>query len=487
VSRSVLALTGALAAVLILAFSFAAPAGAERYVAGSPGAGDPFFPEAGNGGYDARHYVLALDYDQPANFLRGHTVVLARATQSLYRFNLDLRDFLQVSRVTVNGRTARFEHEGQELSIEPRSKLRRGRHFVVTVEYAGNPVPVRDPDQSIEGWIPTRAPDADGAFVVNEPQGSPGWFPVNDTPRDKATYDIRVTVPVGHTVMANGELISQRTRNGKTTWHWGELSPMASYLTTATNGPFETRFYRAGRLKMYDAVDPQAALSSGADPDPDPDPEVAWERLGMQAEILEFFSDLYGEYPFTSGGGIVDNAVFVGYNLESQTRANYLRVPSVTTVVHEIAHQWFGNAVTLAFWPDIWLNEGFATFSEWIYDERHGADTAQSVYEELCAIPEDSDAGQDLWFPAPAALPGPEVMFHTPVYDRGAMTLQALRNEVGDATFFRILRSWYAENKYGNVTTADFIARAERTSGRQLDALFQEWLFEPGRPAACAV
>jgi aminopeptidase N len=478
VPRRFFALVGA----LILALTLAAPAGAQSYVAGSEGSGDPFFPQAGNGGYDARHYVLALDYDGPTNFLRGHTVVLARATQSLYRFNLDLRDFLDVSRVTVNGRTAQFEHQGQELSIQPRSKLRRGRHFIVTVEYSGNPQRVVDPDGSFEGWITTD----DGAFVVNEPQGSPGWFPVNDTPRDKATYDIRVTVPEGHTVMANGELISQRTRQGKTTWHWRELSPMAPYLTTATNGPFETRFYRAGGLKMYDAVDPDAALRSAEDPNPDPDPDVAWERLGRQAEIIEFFSDLYGDYPFTSGGGIVDNAAFVGYALESQTRANYQRVPPMSTVVHEIAHQWFGNAVTLAFWPDIWLNEGFATFSEWIYDERHSADTAQEVFTELCATPEDSDEGQDLWFPAPAALPGPEAMFHTPVYDRGAMTLQALRNEVGDETFFRILRSWYGENKYGNVTTADFIALAERRSGRQLDALFQAWLFEEGRPAACA-
>jgi aminopeptidase N len=485
VHRRILAPLVALAAVLVLAF--AAPASATRYVAGSEGSGDPFFPLAGNGGYDVRHYVLDLDYDQPANFLRGRVIVLARATQNLHRFNLDLRDFLEVSRVTVNGKRASFAHAGQELSINPRPKLKRGRLFVVTVEYAGNPEPVVDPDESIEGWIPTEESDGDGAFVVNEPQGSPGWFPVNDTPRDKATYDFRVTVPAGHTVMANGELISQRTRGGKTTWHWRELSPMASYLTTATNGPFETRFYEANGLAMYDAVDPDAALRASEDPNPDPDPEVAWERLGRQPEIIDFFSDLYGEYPFTTGGGIVDNAAFVGYALESQTRANYQRVPPESTIVHEIAHQWFGNAVTLAYWPDIWLNEGFATWSEWIYDERHGGSPAQEVHDELCALDPvaDEEAYNDLWFPAPAALPGPEVLFHTPVYDRGAMTLQALRREVGDATFFRIIRSWYSENLYGNVTTADFIALAERKSGRQLDSFFKAWLYEEGRPAIC--
>jgi aminopeptidase N len=162
-------------------------------------------------------------------------------------------------------------------------------------------------------------------------------------------------------------------------------------------------------------------------------------------------------------------------------------VPPESTVVHEVAHQWFGNAVTLAFWPDIWLNEGFATWSEWIWSERHGETTAQEEYEARCALDPvaDEEDFNDLWFPAPAALNGPEELFHTPVYDRGAMTLQALRTEVGDPTFFRILRSWYAENRYGNVTTADFIGLAERESGQQLDDFFQVWLYEEGRPDTC--
>jgi aminopeptidase N len=471
----------ALFAVSTAALAIAAtPAAAQRYVAGSPGAGDPFFPNAGNGGYDVRHYSLTLDYDQPANFLDGHARIRARATENLRSFNLDLRDFLTVSSVSVNGKRARFTHEGQELQISPRPKLKDRTRFVVEVDYSGNPEPIVDPDESIEGWIVPEE-DPDGAFVVNEPQGSPGWYPANDTPRDKASFSFHVTVPAGHTVMANGELLGRRTRAGRTTWHWRENSPMSTYLTTATNGPFETRFYEANGLQMYDAVDPDTRrLVTGP-----PDPALAWERLAPEPEIIAFFSDLYGDYPFTTGGGIVDWAASVGYALESQTRPNYNRVPSAPTVVHEIAHQWFGDAVTIAYWPDIWLNEGFATWSEWIYDEQHGGDTAQSVYEELCAIPEDSDEGQDLWFPAPVGLEDASQLFHTPVYDRGAMTLQALRTDVGDRVFLRILRRWYAEHKYGNVTTAEFIALAERVSGRDLGAFFDAWLYQEGRPAAC--
>jgi aminopeptidase N len=464
---------GLAAAVLLVA---APSAVGKQYVVGSDGLGDPFFPQAGNGGYDVAHYSLTLDYDRPANFLKGTAVIQATATQNLRRFNLDFRDFYAISSLTVNGQRAQFARPGeQELAISPAVPLDAGSDFTVRVDYAGKPKTIKDPDKSIEGWIPTD----DGAFVVNEPQGSPGWFPVNDNPRDKATYEFAVSVPQGHTVMANGELVSHTTGGGKETWRWREDSPMASYLATATNGPFQTSFYTSAfGLPMYDAVDPDTRRLR-TDP---PNPTLAWERLAPEGDIIEFFSGLYGAYPFSTGGGIIDWAPDVGYALESQTRPNYHRIPGASTVVHEIAHQWFGDAVTPAVWPDIWLNEGFATWSEWIYAEMHGGATAAHTFDELYGIPEDDPAFEDLWFPAPAALHHPSELFHTPVYDRGAMTLQALREKVGDATFFGILRAWYAEHKYGNVTTADFIALAERESGQDLHDFFRVWLYEEGRP-----
>jgi aminopeptidase N len=332
---------------------------------------------------------------------------------------------------------------------------------------------ITDPDGSIEGWVPT----PDGAFVVNEPQGSPGWYAVNDTPTDKATYDFAVTVPEGKTVVANGRLTGTSTRGGKTTWLWRERDPMASYLSTATNGIFLTDFDDTlpDGTPIYNAVDP-LTRPSGTTPNPD----LAFERLAAQPEVIAFFDDLYGPYPYEAAGGIMDWAPEVGYALESQTKANYSRVSSASTVVHEISHQWFGNSVTLSSWPDIWLNEGFATWSQWIYDERHGGPSAQETFDELYAEPADAS----LWSPAPAALPGPEVLFSEVVYDRGAMTLQALREKVGDETFFRILRTWYRENRNGNVSTADFIELSERKSGEQLDEFFNVWLYVPEKPTS---
>ena len=463
----------ALVTASLLSAVFAAPAAA-AFTPGAAGAGDPFYPNAGNGGYEVRHYSLKLDYEPQNEQLAGDATISARATQDLSSFNLDLRGF-KVSSVTVNGSAASFTRKGQEMTITPSAGLRRNRDFTVRVVYAGHANYVLDPDKSKDGWIPTD----DGAFVVNEPQGSPTWFPANDTPKDFATYDFAITVPEGKTALANGLLVSTTDNGDTTTWRWREDRPMVTYLTTATNGVFELRTGTIAGVPEYNAVDPNTRRFGQKNPEP----ELAWSRLAVQPAALQFLIDLYGPYPFESIGAIVDYAPNVFYSLESQTKPNYWVIPSELTIVHELAHQWFGDAVVLERWPDMWLNEGFATWSEWIWTEaKPGGQSAQEQFDELYAIPEDSAAGEDLWFPAPNALADASELFHTPVYDRGAMTLQALREKVGEDTFMTIVRSWYSENRYSNVTTQDFIALAERVSGQPLDQFFQAWLFEEGRP-----
>jgi aminopeptidase N len=451
-----------LVAALVLFLATAGVAGAADFTPGSSGAGDPFFPNAGNGGYDVANYDLALAYDPATDVLDGNAVVTAKATQDLSRFDLDLRGF-QISKLTVNGVAAGFSRNGQELVITPRTGIRSGSTFRVAVEYSGIPEIIVDPDQSIEGWIPTD----DGAFVVNEPQGSPGWYPSNDTPADKATFDFAVTVPEGLTAVANGVLVSQGTSAGRTTWVWKETDPMAPYLSTSTLGRFDlSQTTTANGLPVYVAVDPQLAKG---------------QVLSKLVESVDFFSSLYGPYPFNSVGAIVDSAKVVGYSLETQTKPNFPYVPNEATLVHEISHMWFGDSVTLTQWPDIWLHEGFATWSEWIWSEQQGNKTAAQWFKQLYSTPAQDTA---FWNPPPADPGTPAFLFNGTIYYRGGMTLEALREKVGDFTFSRIIRDWATQNRYGSVTTPQFIAHAERISGQRLDRFFDAWLYQEGKPTS---
>jgi aminopeptidase N len=459
--RAVLRLGALLLTAATLAVTGPAWAAA-GFTPGSPGLSDPFFPLAGNGGYDVSHYALRLGYDPATRRLDATAVVSATATQDLSRFDLDLRGF-RISRLLVNGRPAAFSRRGQELVITPAAGLRAGRPFAVAVDYAGVPAVVTDPDQSIEGWVPT----GDGAFVVGEPQGSPAWYPVNDNPQDKATYDFRVTVPAGLTVMANGVLVSRTSAGGRTTFVWRERFPMAPYLATATLGRFDlTRYRLASGLPVYVAVDPSLP----------PTPV-----LGKLPEIVRFYSSIYGPYPFDAAGAIVDDAKKVGYALETQTKPVFDRPPDETTLAHELSHMWYGDSVTLRRWPDIWLHEGFATWSEWIWSEHEGRRSAHRIFTTLYKTPATDTK---FWTPPPADPGSPAQLFDGTVYDRGGMTLEALREKVGDAAFFRILRRWAAEHRYGNVTTAQFVALAERVSGMDLRHFFDVWLYQPGKPTS---
>jgi aminopeptidase N len=457
-SRVAALVLGVLGLALISA-AFTAPAWADNFTPGSRGLGDPFFPDAGNGGYDVSHYSLDLSYEPSTNQLSGTATITATATQNLSRFDLDLRGF-SISRLDVAGRSATFTRDGQELIVTPRVGIRDGTAFTVVVGYSGTPSVVTDPDGSIEGWVPTD----DGAFVVGEPQGSPAWYPANDNPRDKATYDFSVSVPEGLTVMANGVLLSHDTSGGRTTWVWLETDPMAPYLATATLGFFDLTISTAGGVPSYVAVDPQ--LSQG-------------NVLRKLPEIVDFYVSIYGAYPLNAVGSIVDSARVVGYSLETQTKPVYDRMPDEATLAHELSHMWYGDSVTLTEWPDIWLHEGFATWSEWIWSEHSGNSSAHQLFEHYYNTP-----AHDIrfWTPPPGAPPTPVFLFNGTIYLRGAMTLQALREKVGDMAFFQIMRRWAADNRYGNVTTAEFIALSEQLSGRDLDNFFDVWLYQPDKP-----
>jgi aminopeptidase N len=458
--KQIVGVAAALAALAVAGGALAGDLGA-----GSDGLGDPMFPKAGNGGYDVQNYNLTLDYTPGANQLAATTVVTAVATQGLSGFDLDFRwPQSGITRVLVNGKAAAFARSGeQELVVTPKQGIASGSRFTVSVDYAGTPIVVTDPDTSIEGWVPTD----DGAFVVNEPQGSPAWFPCNDNPRDKATFDFSITVPNGITAMANGVLVSSATNGAKTTWVWKEAEPMATYLSTTTLGKFDLTVSKIGDIQSYVAVDPQLAKG---------------QVLDKLPEVVQFYASIYGPYPFSSVGAIVDSAKNVGYSLETQTKPNFPYMPNEATLVHELSHQWFGDSLTLTRWPDIWLHEGFATWSEWIWSEHEGNKTAAQWFKQLYDSHSASDTG--FWGPAVDNFSDPALLFNGTVYYRGGMTLEALREKIGDPAFFQLLKDWARQNRFGNVTTPQFIALAERESGQDLTAFFDAWIYQDAKPTS---
>jgi aminopeptidase N len=430
---------------------------------GAADAGDPYVPGRGNGGYDVTHYGLDVRYDPRTDRLTGRATITATATQDLSRFNLDLVG-LNVGAVTVADRRAEHRRADGELVVTPHDGLARGRSFTVRVDYAGVPTPVTDGELGSGGFLHT----ADGAIAVGQPDSAATWFPVNDHPSDKASYDIAVTVPDGVSALSNGVPGPQSSADGWTTWRWSERTPMASYLSTLVIGNYRVvTGVHAGR-PMVTAVAASLPATGGAA-----------NSVGRTGEIVDFLASRFGPYPFDSYGGIVVADERIGYALETQSRPVYGPAffsgdhPNPSVVAHELAHQWFGDSVSLYRWGDIWLNEGFASYAEWLWEEHDGGRTAQRNFELQYA---STDWSQ------PSVEPGRERMFGTAVYKRGALAVHALRRTVGDDAFFRILRTWTSERATGNATTSDFVALAERVADRPLRPLLDAWLVGGAAP-----
>ena len=471
-------LTGALVLGLALVMGPAAGVSATDgpYGPGSPGLGDPYYPDYGNGGYDVHDYDLAVTYLPKTDQLWGVATLSVEATQGLSSFNLDLIG-LTVRGVEVDGVTATWSRTEHELTIVPATPIPDGSAFTVQVRYDGVPITAYDPfapDLQI-GFMHT----TDGAIVSGEPDVAAFWYPCNDHPRDRATYTFRVTVPERYDVVAIGLPVGVRGRAGWATHVWRASDPMAAYLATIDIGKWVIHSYETERgLPVIDAIDPSRR-------------ELVERVLVHQEEVLAFLEDTFGTYPMETAGAIVDDHPGYEFAMEMQTRPVYpssyfvwgQRSWALPLVLHELAHMWFGDMVSVDLWRDIWLNEGFASYAQWLWAEYQGEATPQQILEATWdAIPAD-----DPFWQIVVADPGAADMFSGAVYTRGPMTVQALRVEVGDAAFWQIVSAWLDRNAWSTGSTAEFMALAEEISGRQLDAFFQTWLFATEKPPAEAV
>lgn len=428
------------------------------------GLGDPYFPSLGNGGYDVIHYDIDLNVDMAAGTFAGKSVLQARATEDFASFNLDFLG-LELDDVQVNGQPANFDRSGLELEITPSKPLAAGDSFEVSAAYHGQPQTIDTGMGMTLGWNTYE----NGVYVASEPAGASTWFPVNDHPCDKATYTFTITVPKPYEVAANGLLKDTKDNGTTTTYRFESGGPMASYLATVNIADFdeESREGPDG-LPIRDYYD--AKLEAG-----DRQP------FARTPEMIRFFSEIFGPYPFEAYGVVVLDADF-GFALETQTLSLFSkrmisdRMRGEYVAAHELAHQWFGNSVSLETWKDIWLNEGFATYAQWMWlDYRAGREVMESQIREWYRELAD---GQ---FPPPGD-PSPDDLFSASVYYRGAITLHALRLELGDEVFFKLLSTYYDRFQYGNAGTQDFILLAEEVSGKPLDDFFQGWLYDREMP-----
>ncbi|ASR37068.1 peptidase M1 [Prauserella marina] len=429
----------------------------------SPGAdtsGDSYLPSHGNGGYRVRHYDLDLDYRLVANRLAGTVTITAVATATLSRFSLDLSGF-KIGRVLVDQRQARYSQRPGKLTVRPARAIPSGAEFTVTVRYSGNPRPVGTAYWGEVGWDEL----ADGAIVASQPVGAPSWFPCDDRPSAKASYRLALTTSSAYSVLATGDLVSVRRAASTTTWVYERREPTASYLMGVYIGRYaELRF--GDRVRV--AVPARLREKAGAD-------------FARQAEMLSLLSRYFGPYPFAEYVVVVTDdelddpieaqgmAVFGANHVDGTGGAERL-------AVHELAHQWFGNSLTVADWRHIWLNEGFATYAEWLWSAETGGPSAEALARRWHRVLSGRAAEPSI------GDPGVANMFDERVYKGGALTLHALRGELGDATFFALLRDWADTYRHGTVTTEAFVALAETHAGRALDRFFAAWLTGPALP-----
>ncbi len=432
---------------------------------GPPGVGDSLYPHLGNGGYDVQHYTLDLTVNDVATSdLEGTTIIEARATQNLSSFNLDFIGF-EITTILVNDKPAEFQRSRQELTVTPSDVLAENESFTVEVQYQGSPGEMDSMAIQIQtGWITFDG----GSFVLSEPDGAASFYPVNDHPLDKATYTFRVTVPEPFEAAANG-VLTETIDNGDTnTFHFEARDPMASYLATINIDEFELETSESEKgipIRNY--------YPTGL-------PEAMRRPFARQGEMIDYFSEIFGAYPFEVYGAVVIDLEF-GAALETQTLSIFSKAMidanevegSEQVVAHELAQQWFGDSVSLGDWKDIWLNESFATYSQGLWTEHtRGRDALDEWIRGTYEFVREERESM-----SPPGEPPADRLFNAGVYYWGALALHALRLEVGDETFFEILKTYHERFADGNAMTADFIAVAEEVSSKELSAFFDSWLY----------
>lgn len=431
---------------------------------------DRTFPGLGDPRIDVASYAVTVKATPGQDTISGRVTIELTPVgdRDLTGFTLDLRG-PRISTATVDGRRSAVLAEQKQVFIQPPTPLPAGHPATVVIAYAGTPDQSLFPALGIPvGW---QRDQHGGWFTMSEPNGTSTWVPVSDHPSDKATWTVTLDTPAGVTGVSNGHLVSKVTAGGRTRWRWHEDQPMASYLVLAAVGSYDLVSHTHG--DRHDLFAFPTDLSAA-------------KRAGFDAldPILDYFTQVFGPLPGSTGpDGDDEGAVVVdddlGVALETQSRPLFgtdsVHDGDTGALAHELGHQWFGDSVTLSTWPDEWLNEGFATYADWLWRDHIG----EIHLDQQAAQVAEQYAGVGLTVRDPTAA----ATFDEVVYNRGALTLQALRKTVGDATFFEILRTWVRRYGGRSASTAQFAALSSKLAGRDLTDFFHRWLDAVPQPA----
>ena len=474
----------AVAAPAAAAFATAKAAGttvtAAKPTPGAPGLGDRLFPRLGNGGYDVRSYDVHLTYPKkdPRQTVTGEVTLRAVATQALSRFDLDF------------GGAVRRVRRGRRLRGDVRAQRRGAGRHAEAADRQGPPVHRRRPPvhRSAPGARRRAAPagfffSKVGTVVAAQPDAAHQLLPVNDHPRDKATYRFVLDVPAGWTAATNGVLVGKRSKAGRSVWTFREPDPMASELLQIAVGDYVVlRRPSVGGVPIRDVV-------------PRADARRLAPLLAVERSQLAWMTARVGCFPNVNYGSLVFDAA-LGYSLETQTLSLFDAPVFAAdtpvgvrngTMLHELAHEWFGDSVSPYAWSDIWLNEGHATWYEAQYDAARGYLEDDLGYPDLeayfKAVYRRGDRIRDAYGPVARPRSGSlDDLFNPNVYDGGALALYALRQKIGATAFAAVERGWVTRYRGRSASTDDFIALASRVSGRDLRTFLIAWLYGTRTP-----
>jgi len=476
-----------LALAAMLGFAGPGPASAAGASPGAAGLGDRLNPGIGNGGYDVQSYDLRLRYatTDPGQPLQGDETIVARATQTLSQFNLDFGG-KTVGAVSVNGRAAAFKRTGEELIVTPASAIANGSTFTVVVTaFKAAPTKLTWDVESVAFFV-----TPDGSATAPQPYYAHLIYPCNDHPRDKATFTFTIDVPAGQDAVANGTEIGHTTRDGRTVWSYRMAQPMATELTQIAVGDWDF-----GPTTVHDGVSIRnvsaPAVTAAVQP-----------VFALTEDQLDWMTARVGPYPFDTYGTLVVNDLLY-LQMETQTMmvtyANlFERLPRdwwEPAQLHELAHIWFGDSVSPYSWSDYWLNEGHASWYQFLYAEEKGqlegtteGSPDPQGYATLDEFMRATYAHGDEWRKksGPVALPKSGAVLKLSsyqVYNGGALVLYALRQKIGESAFDHVERSWVQRYRDGVASTDDFIALATEISGdSSVTPFLRDWLYGQKTP-----